>query len=263
VKKYFIFLVPLAWLGCRLPEEKEETRAVSKTDTTVMQTVQSYEASRDRLPESEVPLPRKIKNPAGIYQTILPFEGNMVQTVAFYPNNTYQLQEKYTRNKKDSVVVITGNWAPSDGYIWLYKDQLVRGRYSWKGDTLRYFSPYFKKSFTMRALKDAAGSTAWSHKKKAGAVFFGTGNEPFWSVDIDNRDSIHFLLSEWARPLVLKSLSTNSGDSTVYTAQNDSAQIKLTIYPYFCNNGMSDFVFRNRIKLQYNNQVYTGCGFMF
>jgi uncharacterized membrane protein len=250
--------------SCSLPEEKYLEQADVSNDTTVIQSSDSNAANTVTEQAPDLPKPKKIKNPAGIYQTILPSEGRLEQTVAFYPDHTYQLQEKYTSNKKDSMVLIKGNWMPSDGFVWLYKDQVVRGRYSWKGDTLTYYSPLSKKNFAMTPLKDVLENTVWQKRKNAGLVFSGIGNEPFWSIEFSDKDTVSLLLSEWNQPLKMKVNSTSRGvDSTLFTAQNDSTHITVTVYPYFCSDGMSDFVYRNKVTVKYNDRVLNGCGVLF
>lgn len=254
----FLFLLS----ACTLPEEKEIEATEKKLDTTVIQTVGNYTANRDTAVKSLIlPAPKKIKKPSGIYHAQLPYDGKMEQTVAFYNDNTYQLQEKYSQGKKDSIVVIEGNWAPSDGFIWLYRDQVLRARFNWKGDSLQYFSPLLKKSFTMIPMKDVLENQTWANRKKAGTLLYGIGNEPFWSVEYNSSDTVSFQLADWTQPVKLKMNNTsNSKDSTAYTAGNDSVQLKLTVYPFFCSDGMSDFVYKNKIRVEYNNQVYHGCG---
>jgi uncharacterized membrane protein len=161
-------------------------------------------------------------------------------------------------------VVTSGNWAPSNGYIWLYKDQVVRSRYTWSGNELQYFSPALKKNWGMRHLQDVMQTKTWQNKKGAGVVVFAIGNEPFWSAEISDKDSLSFQLSDWATALKLKlSASENNKDSAVYVAQNDSTTVRLTVFPYFCSDGMSDMIYKNRIRLQYNNKTYSGCGVNF
>ena len=201
--------------------------------------------------------------PSGIYQAVLPLSEKIKQTVAFYNDYTYQLQEEYSNNKKDSIVLITGNWSPSDGFIWLYKDQVVRARYNWKEDTLQYYNPLSRKSISMHSMPDAMENKTWQNRKTQGTVFFGIGNEPFWSIE-NTRDSLYFQMSEWPAPMQMKLSNTiTSSDSIAFTAQNDSSQLRVTVFPLFCNDGMSDFIYRNRIRVQYNNQVYNGCGVLF
>jgi uncharacterized membrane protein len=224
----------------------------------------AYTIAKDTSASISLPKVQKIKNPVGIYQALLPFDNKMEQTILFNKDLSYRLEEKYWTGKKDSITITEGTWMPSDGFIWLYKDQLVRGRYKWKGDTLQYFSPVLKKNFSMKHLKDAIQNTAWSNKAKQGIVVFGTGNEPFWNVELNNKDSISFRLSEWEHPLQLKiDSSFKDNDGVAYTAHRDSTQLRVTIFPHFCNDGMSDFIYRNKVKVQYNEQVYTGCAIMY
>jgi len=211
------------------------------------------------------PVIEHIRNPSGIYQTVLPYLDSVKieQTVKFYDNNTYQLQEKFLP-EKDSVVITTGTWTPSNGFIWLYNDQVVRGRYKWKGNTLQYFDPPNKKSYSMNKLNDVLDNNVWKNKKAEGVILFGIGNEPFWSVEFNNKDTISFLLSDWTGPVKMKlTRTTNASDTTIYLAQNDSAQLKLMVLPYFCSDGMSDNVYQNKVQVQYNHKTYNGCGVVY
>jgi uncharacterized membrane protein len=257
-----LFIIFLS--ACKLPKD-QDTDFPGRPDTaTSIQTNASYDARKeDPVANTIIPAKPKTKKPSGIYQTTLPIQGKMQQTIAFYDDQTFQLQETYP-GKKDSVVVTQGNWSPSDGYIWLYKDQVVRGRYTWKGDTLQYFNPLLKKNFNMHPLKDAIENAFWSDKQKQGVAVWGVGNEPFWNVQVKKQDSISFLLPEWTQPVTLKiNSATNSTDSIAYTAKNDSTQIRLTIYPLFCSDGMSDYVYRNKVRMEYNKQVFNGCGIVY
>jgi uncharacterized membrane protein len=257
---------PLLFLvcSCTIPEEKKTLAGLEDQDTASIQNNTSYTASRDTTLSAPIPLPKKIKKPRGLYRVVLPTGGGMEQIIAFYNDFTYQLQEKYSSNKKDSIVVVNGNWSPSDGYIWLYHDQVVRGRYSWKGDNLQYFNPLSKKNFPMHPLQDALENTAWQNKKNEGVVLFGTGTEPFWSVEYNDRDTVSFFLPEWSQPLRMKVTdSLRTKDSLAYIARNDSIQLRITVLPFFCNDGMSDYVYRNKVRVLYRNQVYQGCGIVY
>lgn len=206
--------------------------------------------------------PAQIKKPSGIYQFVLPYEANqqIVHTVAFYPGS-FRLQEEYL-HKPDSVTTTTGTWAPSQGQIWLYKDHLVRGRYSWKGDTLQYYSPRLKKNFSLARLTSVIQNPAWQDRRKAGDVLFGTGTEPFWSVQITGQDSLVLSMPDWPAPLRTKITSkTKEGSRRVYTAESDS--LTVTVLPYFCNDGMSDFIYTRKMAITYRGKSYTGCGELF
>ena len=251
-------------MGCTLPEKKKETIVSKKPDTTVIQSNDVNTASADTLGSVSLPVIKQIKSPGGIYQTVLPLKNKVEQTIAFNSDLTFQLQEKYFNEGKDSMVTTEGTWTPSDGFIWLYKDQIERGRYKWKGNTLQYYNPVVKKSFSMRHLQDAMQNKAWKNKEKQGIILFGTGNEPFWHIEVDNKDSISFLLPDWDQPLKLKVTSSFDGkDSTEYVGKADSTQLRVTIFPHFCSDGMSDFTYRNKVSVQLNKEVYNGCGILF
>jgi uncharacterized membrane protein len=273
--KTCVYLFLLFISACADPKDQDTTPVAPQHDSEVT-TIQNKESHRainprpvEKEPETEprLPQPKAVKRPDGIYQGLIPYkEKNKIeQTIAFYNNNTFLLQEKYDTPNKDSIVQTRGNWSPSDGYIWLYKEQVVRGRYSWKGDTLRYFNPEMKKHFAMHAVKDVRENDRWQEKKAQGLVFMGIGNEPFWSLELDKEDSLSFSRAGWDHPLKMKLDTTFSAtsDSTFYVAQNDSVSLKVTVLPYFCNDGMSDYIYENMISVQYNQEELKGCGVVF
>lgn len=258
-----IFLFVLFYASCTLPDEKKAKEVSQKEDATVIETNDANTASLDT-PSIKLPAAPKLRLPNGIYQGSLPLNKKVEQTIAFNSDLTYQLEEKYTTGEKDTVVISQGTWTPSDGYIWLYKDQIVSGRYKWKGDTLQYYSPLVKKSFAMHPLLDAMQNKTFNAKGNKGVVFLGTGNEPFWNVELDRNDSLSFRLPEMKNPVRMKVDTVVTNDNTVqYSAHSDSTQMVVTIFPHFCSDGMSDFVYRNKVKVQYNQQVYDGCGVVF
>lgn len=255
----------LSACGNNEAEVTQTSRTTSSTNTTstAAQTISddtntSFAKDADTIEAPSVPV---IKRPTGIYQFILPgTKEKILHTVAFYPGS-FRLQEEYI-DKNDSTVITKGTWSPSQGFIWLYKEQLVRGRYSWKGDTLQYFSPRLKKSFSMTKLTPADNNAAWQEKRKAGAVLFGVGTEPFWSVEVSKADTLIFSSPEWTSPMKTKiSQRTGTSDSTVFTSAQDSLQI--AVYPFFCNDGMSDFIYTNKISVTYKGRIYQGCGQLF
>jgi uncharacterized membrane protein len=250
--------------------EPEESPATTKTVTTATTTSDTKEIStpdtavnveQDTSSHASYSTP-SIKKPSGIYQFLLPHDGgtNILHTISFYPG-TFHLQEEYL-NKKDSIVITDGTWAPSQGFIWLYKEQLVRGRYTWKGDSLQYYSPQLKRKFSLTKLTPATTNPVWMEKKKQAVILFSVGNEPFWSIEVNKRDSIVFSMPEWTQPLRTKISSTEKlGSKTIYASLSDSLQV--TVYPYFCSDGMSDFIYTNKVMVQHKGKTYQGCGITF
>ena len=269
-------LVLLLFLfSCADHQQEKAVNSNEDSNLTIADTLQgsvssnSY-AAKPAEAEAEEPIikpkPEQLKSPVGIYRVVFPLEDSLriEQTVKFYNNKTYQLQERYPGTKKDSMVVIQGTFLPSNGYIWLYQEQVARGRYKWKGDTLQYYDPLYKKSYSMVKLQDVLEREIWQQKKAQGLILYGVGNEPFWSLELNSNDTISFRLADREQPIKLKRNETqNARDTTIYLAGNDSAQMKLMILPYFCSDGMSDFTYQNKILVKYNNQTYSGCGVVY
>ena len=113
----------------------------------------------------------------------------------------------------------------------------------------------------MRRLQDVLQNKTWQNKKQEGVLVYAIGNEPFWNAAVSDQDSISFQISDWPAPLKMKiSSSDQNKDSTVYFAQNDSTTIRVTVLPYFCSDGMSDMIYKNKVVLHYNKKLFTGCG---
>lgn len=249
-----------------------DTPAATAIDTVAQQpeatTVQTDNAKEDEAEDDTPPPPKYIKTPlpTGIYRTILPCEDckGIEHIVAFYPNNTYRIEEKKIENDSLQFDITTGDWKPTDGVIWLYKDQVVKARYTWKGDTLMYLMPSVKKSIALHKMTPAAENEAWQSKRKKGISFFGVGNEPFWSIEIDNKNAITFYLVNKGEPLTfLPTDPVRSKDSIVYHIQNDSTTLRAVIYHQFCSDGMSDFIYNEKVTVQYNGQTFNGCGMLY
>lgn len=209
------------------------------------------------------PLPR-LKKPTGIYRLLLSEAGEpRIEHTISFSNQNYLLQERYL-NAKDSLVITEGTWAASDGFIWLYRDQVTAGRYAWKGDQLQYYDPGQNKRFAMQKLVPVTENKTFLDKKKEGIVFFGVGNEPFWNVQLESNDSLRFSLAAWKRPVKLELLETRqSNDSTFYLAANDSARLRVVLLPYFCSDGMSDFTYSYQVQADFNGHVYKGCAIVY
>jgi hypothetical protein len=190
------------------PDDKASyTRATDSSFTHASElpvTNNDLNFAKDEQVTEELPATPPVKKPSGVYRFLLPEENGkkILHTVSF-STNTFRLQEEYS-DKRDSIVVSQGTWAPSAGFIWLYRDQVVRGRYSWKGDTLQYYSPRLKKSFAMEKLTSVRVNNVWQTKKAEGATLYAVGTEPFWSVELTRQDSLVLNMPDWNAPLRLK-----------------------------------------------------------
>ena len=261
MRSWFLYSCILI-VSCGLEPEKKDSVVSSVPDTVAQSsqviTTADTDVSFARDTAIVKPVVRTpVKKPSGTYQFLLPAEDGkkILHTIAFY-RGTFRLQEEYNR---DSLVVTEGTWAPSRDFIWLYKDQVVRGRYTWKGDTLQYFSPEQKKTYAMYPLTPATENAVWQTKRKEGQQLYGVGTEPFWSVEVTKDDSIIVNMPDWNAPLRAKITEASATDeSAVFSAVRDS--VRLVVHSYFCSDGMSDFLYTKRLELVYKGQTYRGCG---
>ena len=113
----------------------------------------------------------------------------------------------------------------------------------------------------MQKLSSVLENNVWRNKKKEGIEFFGVGNEPFWSVEIDEQKNISFQLADWSKALVFKPAPPATyDDSIVYQLSSDIASIKITILNQFCSDGMSDNMYEYRVHVRYKGETFRGCG---
>ncbi len=217
-------------------------------------------------PDSTHPAPPvsvPVKNPEGLFRFNYSIDSQQVEhTIQFNRDKSFRLEEKYYPGEK--IMVSNGHWSPSDGYIWIYNQQVLRGRYKWNGDTLQYFSPSRNQAFPMMQSPSIQSNKVWQEKRNQGILFFGIGNEPFWSVEVAGDNKINFQLSDWNAPETFNvTSSVNKDGMLVYNGTGDTAMISLTIYRQFCSDGMSDFVYPRKVEVQLGNTSFSGCGMLY
>lgn len=230
-------------------------------DTTSTDTV-NYAANTDSMLMNT----NTMQPPEGIYQAMLPCTDckGIEHTVLFKPDLTYRLQEIKLGKKGGAAFTVAGNWKPSEGVLWLYKEGVVQARYTWGTDTLLYMDAQSGKRYPLRKLISALDNDVWRAKGEAGIEFYGVGNEPFWNIEVDEQKNILFHLAEKEAPLSFKAVPpARAGDSTVYNTTTDSVTLRVVVYNTFCSDGMSDYIYSNSVKVVYNGQTYRGCGIRF
>lgn len=250
-KKFSLILFYSAFIGCN-----NSSSVVSQSDTVTHESESKTIAIIEEVTSSTNIL-INTRSPKGIYLVLLP---SVEHIINFHADHTYILEEK----KGDKIVRISGDWKPTNGIIWTYRDQLVQGRYNWQGDTLAYIDTKNETTNKMEKLTSVLENNVWRNKSKEGVEFFGVGNEPFWSIEVDEQKAISFQLSDWSRPLIFKPVSPIiNSDSIVYNLSSESAAIKITVLNQFCSDGMSDYIYDNKVKVLYNKQTFTGCGILY
>lgn len=204
----------------------------------------------------------------GIYHGYLPCpdcEG-IITYLLLNPDMSYRLEETFYK-KSDSLILTTGQWKTENGKVVLIQGNSTKNSYKPEEDRLwqldyqgnRISGNLGDKYVLMRQPK--AESKHLKDKADAGIDFVAVGNEPFWSLEIDkgknfifnrpgldNPDSIVY-----AEPVVVN-------NTREYHIQSGSTKLDLKIFPQFCSDGMSDFVYEYKVELEYNKKKYSGCG---
>lgn len=105
-------------------------------------------------------------------------------------------------------------------------------------------------------------------KFEEGIDFYASGNEPFWSLDMDFEKNIRFTTMDglvYNAPAVKPE---NAADTSVtrYKAVTESGEIIIQIFEKSCSDTMADKKFENEVRVEFKTTVekdyktFTGCG---
>lgn len=215
----------------------------------------------------ETPRPDSVFS--GAYQGIFPCPDcdGIQQTILFNPDKTYR-QGQVIWGENEFPKTFEGTWKIKNRRIELDRNgkrviTFIKKRDSLfavniSGIEIKNSSKYF---LTKRSM--ARDNPIWIKKQKAGIDFAGIGNDPFWNLEIDKQKFILFKLADWKKPIIVpaeKPLMIK--DSMIYNLKSDTIKWAITIFPQFCNDGLSDYLYQYRVNVNYNGLNYKGCGIM-
>lgn len=203
----------------------------------------------------------------GAYQGIFPCPDcdGIQQTIIFSNDSSYEEEQMYW-GKNEIPMRNKGSWEKTGNVIELTQKNKVITYLIEQNDTL--FATNINgiklinssKYFLIKRML-ANSNPAWQEKKKNGIDFAAMGNEPPWNLEIDNKKSISFKLENWKYPVVSKiKKPIITSDSTLYELQTDSTTWSIIIYPQFCNDGINNYLYQNKVSVNYNGINYQGCG---
>jgi len=257
-KKYgasmkFICLITVAFIivSCKQTPVKEKTVFVNDT-TTVQDTVIFIKDSTMAAAFSD-------SLPKGAYQGMYPCKGceGIQQTILFTPDKKYRLEE-ITWGKTSPPKKTEGIWESKSGMIWMYQTGRAPMKFFLRKDSL--FTDSLQYALVKREL---ANNPTWRQKQSEGIDFVGLGTEPFWSLDIDNEKMILFKMSDWKKPVIFPIEKPSlTKDSTFYNLSSEGGPLRVTVFPQFCSDGMSDFLYQYKVVVKYKGSTYKGCGVM-
>ena len=255
-----VTVIALIFFSCHDGQKNE--KPVSVTDTTrINDTINVKESLENSTVDDSLRV--------GAYQGIFPCKDcdGVQQTIIFNADKTFR-EEQMIWSKNEAPKISEGTWQIKNGKIELIQNNKPAISFIKKRDTLlavEINGIFITNSSNYMLMKRnlAIDNPALVKKKLEGIDFAAIGNEPFWSLDIDFKKNISFKLADWKRPVktgVVKPIINK--DSTIYKLRSDTIVWTITIYPQFCNDGMSDYLYQHKVSVEYNGILYKGCGVM-
>ena len=117
--------------------------------------------------------------------------------------------------------------------------------------------------------RDMNDSTSFTRKKyNEGIMFYATGNEPFWSLDINKENALIFKTLNGDKLLTPPVEPVKAMDANIksYSATTESGSLKATIIADECIDNMSGQKFGYKVEVQYKPEgseevmEFKGCG---
>lgn len=253
----------IIFYSCNEPVKQKKEETVYVSDTTRVQDTVVF------IKDSTMAQTFADSLPDGAYQGMFPCKDceGIQNTIIFSSDKNYSREEmpwgspakpyraKGKWERKNNRIVLYANGQPE--LVFKYgKDTLINVESNGNriGDSSKYI-------LTKRSL--ATENKSWDQKRNQGIDFIGMGNEPFWSLEIDNEKMILFKLADWKKPMIVpieKPFVKN--DSTYYSLMNGDVAWSVTILPQYCSDGMSDFLYQQKVIVCYKGVAYKGCGVM-
>ncbi len=254
-----ITAIALIFFSCNDGSKNE--KAVLVKDTTKVTDTIIAEDSLASSPDDSLPL--------GAYQGIFPCKDcdGVQQTILFNADKTFR-EEQMTWSKNEAPKLSEGYWQIKNDKIELIQKNKPVINFVKKRDTLLAVEingiPISNSSnYVLTKRKLAINNPVWEKKKLEGIDFAAIGNEPFWSLDIDFKKSISFKLADWKKPVITAIVKPiMSKDSTIYKLKSDTTLWTIIVYSQFCSDGMSDYLYQNKVNVKFNGILYKGCGVM-
>src|SRR5688572_22427097 len=216
----FLIILCIALITCFFScnETPPKEKTIFVTDTTRVQDTVIF------IKDSTMAQTFADSLPLGAYQGMFPAKGyeGIQQTIIFSPDKKYT-REEMLWGTSSLPKRTDGRWERKEGKIWLYHDSKPAMKFRLRKDTLinvEANSVAIKDSmqYVMTKSNLASDRPTWDKKRSEGIDFIGVGNEPFWSLEIDNEKLILFKLADWQKPVIVPiEKPVINKDSTFYT----------------------------------------------
>lgn len=185
-------------------------------------------------------------------------------------DHTFEEASQYT-GKSPKIFIETGNWRiTQDTLLLLENADAVLKRFQITSDELimldlegKRIQSAFAEMYHLRKKTEGGGESFLREKRERGVDFIATGNEPFWSLEIDLDKSISFktLQDSTERNTPVPAPKTTGATGAIsYHAKTEAGELTVNILNTSCTDNMSGELFPHTVEVKINNTSFSGCG---
>ncbi|MFZ1826294.1 MAG: copper resistance protein NlpE N-terminal domain-containing protein [Chitinophagales bacterium] len=109
-------------------------------------------------------------------------------------------------------------------------------------------------------VKTDAEVDPYAAKRVAGIDFIATGNEPFWSLEINYESKMHFNVMDGSDIFLEIPPSIYEKNQIIYISEVEGKKFEAIVISETCTDNMSGEKKEFRVICNYDNTTYNGCG---
>jgi uncharacterized lipoprotein NlpE involved in copper resistance len=201
----------------------------------------------------------------GTYQGTLPCADcpGMDYQVSLYDDHTFSELVAYQGRGQGIATVETGTWQQtSDSTVVIRKKtdsssfELTEGNLLLLDTKGKRIEGVLASNYVLKPIEGGDRREMLTAKGKSGIRFTANGNEPGWTLDLDNRKISFHTLNGDSLQASLPPARPNTDTLKVYTTPGITVSIRNTM----CADDMSGLMRPNSVQVQIKDKTYQGCG---
>ncbi|MFX1703146.1 copper resistance protein NlpE N-terminal domain-containing protein [Chitinophaga sp. CC14] len=201
----------------------------------------------------------------GTFQGTLPCADcpGMDYQISLFDDHTFHELVAYQGRGQGIASVETGTWKQtSDSTVMLQKKTDSSSFLASEGKLLlldtkgKRIEGVLASNYILKPVEGGDRRQLLAEKSKAGIRFTASGNEPFWSLDLDNKKIRFNNVNGDSLQVTLPPARPNTDTLKVYTTPDITISIRNTV----CTDDMSGLMKPNTVQIQVKDKTYQGCG---
>ena len=201
----------------------------------------------------------------GTYQGTLPCADcpGMDYQVSLYDDHTFSELVAYQGRGKGIASVETGTWQQtSDSTVIIRKKtdsssfELTEGNLLLLDTKGKRIEGVLASNYILKPIEGGDRRQVLAEKGKSGIRFTANGNEPGWTLDLDNRKISFHTMNGDSLQATLPPARPNTDTLKVYTTPGITVSIRNSM----CSDDMSGLMRPNSVQVQIKDKTYQGCG---